>query len=78
MEPQPPSPALSCKVMPPEPLPKGSVRCLDPHARAMVSGAGGCWDASGSTGPEAAGTQWAGDTESCRGTRRDVPGRELL
>uniref|UniRef100_A0A493SSR2 LIM zinc-binding domain-containing protein n=1 Tax=Anas platyrhynchos platyrhynchos TaxID=8840 RepID=A0A493SSR2_ANAPP len=42
MEPQPPSPALSRKVMPPEPLPKGSARCLDPHARAMVSGAGGC------------------------------------
>uniref|UniRef100_A0A663F908 LIM homeobox 6 n=1 Tax=Aquila chrysaetos chrysaetos TaxID=223781 RepID=A0A663F908_AQUCH len=35
MEPQPPSPALSRKVMPPEPLPKGSARCLDPHARAM-------------------------------------------
>uniref|UniRef100_A0A8B9F4U0 LIM homeobox 6 n=1 Tax=Amazona collaria TaxID=241587 RepID=A0A8B9F4U0_9PSIT len=30
MEPQPPSPALSRKVMPPEPLPKGSSRCLDP------------------------------------------------
>lgn len=39
MEPQPPSPALSIKVMPPEPLPKGSSRCLDPHSRAMVSGA---------------------------------------
>lgn len=54
MEPQPPSPALSRKVMPPEPLPKGSARCLDPHARAMVSGAGGCRghrDPPGRAGP---------------------------
>ncbi|XP_031412142.1 LIM/homeobox protein Lhx6 [Meleagris gallopavo] len=35
MEPQPPSPALSRKVMPPEPLPKATARCLDPHGRAM-------------------------------------------
>lgn len=50
MEPQPPSPALSRKVMPPEPLPKGSVRCLDPHTRTMVSGAGDCGNSPGRTG----------------------------
>ncbi|XP_038020883.1 LIM/homeobox protein Lhx6 isoform X2 [Anas acuta] len=30
-----PAGAEAGKVMPPEPLPKGSARCLDPHARAM-------------------------------------------
>lgn len=82
MEPQPPSPALSRKVMPPEPLPKGSARCLDPHARAMVSGAGaapGLPGAPGPAGPSRAGAAgrapgpWGGSRAAEAGPRLTAP-----
>lgn len=76
MEPQPPSPALSIKVMPPEPLPKGSARCLDPHSRAMVSGAGGCGFPPGPAGPGTRGRSGPG-VPGAVGIRRDPLGRGL-
>lgn len=68
MEPQPPSPALSRKVMPPEPLPKATARCLDPHGRAMVSGAG-----CGVRGRDAAGIALGAPGPRLTDTRAAVP-----